>query len=504
MAIVHSGRADLTERIADGLRQDSFRQMFDRSKEAEAALDFVLLKLAGKSVAASPALDPRRPSAILISVDTLRADHLGCYGHQRGSTPTMDALAARGAVFLNAISTSSWTLPAHMSIFTSLLPAFHKLEKGGQLGSVRLDESEVTLAERLKASGYATAAFVAHPFLSAEWGFDRGFDLYRRYSTGAEAQTDRAVLWLQWHQFHVSRGLRNPEFFLFLHYIDPHEPYQAPVPYCQKYFPDYNGPLEPDSKLVTMFRDKPFQTPDDHRYALALYDGEINYVDTQLARLFQTVGEFGQEDSTLVILTSDHGEEFKDHGSMGHKETLYDEQLKVPLIIVYPRAVVADQKIAAPVSLVDIMPTVLDLTGGKPEEKAQGVSLKRYLRMNGGESAGFSGERHVFAELGPLGSRWEQRFYRKAVRTDRQKLIFTYSEDGTVTKKNLYRLDEDPLEQRNVYEAGKDTEGVRQLEGRLDAFVRRGLEYKKDFPVKNRIDIGEETSEHLRALGYVE
>ncbi|MCH6561651.1 MAG: sulfatase-like hydrolase/transferase [Myxococcales bacterium] len=116
----------------------------------------------------------------------------------------MDALAARGALFRNAISPSSWTLPAHMSLFTSLYPSYHKLDHGGRLGSVRLDESEVTLAEILKGAGYATAGFVAHPFLSGEWGFD----LYRRFSTRADLQADRAQLWLEWHRFPRQPGAR--------------------------------------------------------------------------------------------------------------------------------------------------------------------------------------------------------------------------------------------------------------------------------------------------------
>lgn len=465
---------------------------------ARAAVDFVRLELAGGSVEPQAAA-PGRPSVILVSIDTLRADHLGCYGYERPVSPAIDALAASGALFLNDLSTSSWTLPAHMSMLTSLYPSFHKMEKGGRLGSVRLDDSETTLAELLQPEGWTTAGFVAHPFLSGKWGFDDGFDVYRRYTTQAEAQTDRAILWLEWHQFQVNRGLRRPEFFFFLHYLDPHETYSPPPPYAAKYFPDYAGSLTPRDKFVTLFSQKPFANDDDFRYALALYDGEINYTDAQLGRFFAKLAELGRTDSTLIVLTSDHGEEFKDHGSMGHKSSLHREQVRVPLILSFPKTIPAGRKIGAPVSAVDITPTILDVLDRTPLAKAQGVSLVPYLRSETEEAKQLAA-RDRFTELGPLGVTWEGTSHQKAIRNERYKLIVKY-DDGS---KHLYDWIADPLEKNDLYPAKKDDAEIRDLEARLEEFVRKGLAYNADFREKNEIEIDEKTRERLRALGYME
>jgi arylsulfatase A-like enzyme len=446
---------------------------------------------------------------ILISIDTLRADHLGCYGYATATSPTIDALARRGALFSHAASTSSWTLPAHMSMLTSLYPSFHKLEKGGVLGSTRLDDSETTLAMALRAAGFATAGIVAHPYLSAEWGFDRGFDLYRRYSSRAAEQTERAMLWLAWHRFHVERGLRGPDFFLFLHYIDPHEPYDAPDGYAKKFFPDYAGRLRPQSKLVTAFSDRPFASPVDLRYALALYDGEIAYVDAELAKLLEEVERLGLRDSTLLVLSADHGEEIKDHGSMGHKETLYEEVLHVPLVLVLPARIAAGQRIDLPVSVLDIAPTILDFSGQNALPGAQGISLRPSMKIVGEAPQQGEGEaekaprRPIFAELGPLDQPWERSFRRKAVRTGALQLIVTYAPPAA-TRRELFDLSSDPTERNDVYGKRADDGRVRALEQELDGFIRAGRAYKPGDAQKNEMEIDPATRERLKALGYME
>jgi arylsulfatase A-like enzyme len=391
-----------------------------------------------------------------------------------------------------------------MSLLTSLYPSFHKLDKGGHRGSSRLDESEITLAELLGSAGYATAAFVAHAFLDSTWGFDHGFDLYRRYVGRAGPQSDRASLWLEWHRFHVDRGLASPDFFLFFHVIDPHEAYNAPAPYQLKFVSDYQGSLKPEDHLVTMFLKKDFESPADFQHALDLYDGEISYVDAGLGRLLQTLDDTGWSDSSVVVLTSDHGEEFKDHGSMGHKATLYDEQLRVPLILTYPRAIEAGQRVGGQASLVDILPTVLDFVGLEPPRSAQGISLTRFLKKKGSKKEAPSpAGRDLYAELGPLGYRWERPFYLRALRTDEHKLILRYGSRGRVTKE-LYDLTADPRESKNLYDSRKGDEDVVGLEARLTAFIREGARYNPEFRQKNSILLKEEVLERLRALGYVD
>jgi arylsulfatase A-like enzyme len=256
--------------------------------------------------------------------------------------------------------------------------------------------------------------------------------------------------------------------------------------------------------MVTLFLDKPFATPEDFRYAQALYDGEINYVDSNLARLFAQLDQLGLASSTLVVLTSDHGEEFKDHDSMGHQMTLYREQLHVPFILSYPDRVAAGQKIAVPVSPIDIMPTVLALLGREPYEGAQGIDLTPYLRMKDAKSTDRLPEpRELFAELGPLGSDWTFGFRRKVVRNNNRKLIVNYLPQEQVTKE-LYTLTDDPHEKHNVYLSEKDEDETRLLEAHLEAFHQKGLAYKSEIRGKNQIEVDETTRERLRALGYVQ
>jgi arylsulfatase A-like enzyme len=476
MGLVSSTDPELDDLLSQGIHEGSFQG----SEAASAAAEFVRRKRSGESWGpARPQADPG-VNFLLISVDTLRADHLGCYGYHRATAPTMDALGASGAVFETAISPSSWTLPVHMSMFTSLYPSFHKIEKAGRLGSIRLDASVPTLPEILKAAGYATAGFSANGYLDPVWGFDRGFDFYGRYVTQAPEQTGRVVTWLEWHRFHVDRGLVPSRFFGFVHYMDPHNPRRG------KTFLPKDG------------------EPTRRRNQVAYYDGEIRYLDAALKPILEALEEAGWRDATMIILTSDHGEEFQDHGAIGHKNTLYHEQLRVPLIVAYPRGIQAGQRIAAPVSLLDIFPTVLAFADRALPGEIQGRSLAPYLKRKDAPdpSVPFA-SRQIFAELHPIafGAGWD--FFSKAVRTDDRKLILTRFQDGRASRE-LYDLVNDPGETRNLYEMHKADAAVRELEASLLTFILEGALYNLEFQARNRIALDPETQERLRAQGYVD
>jgi arylsulfatase A-like enzyme len=396
-----------------------------------------------------------------------------------------------------------------MSIFTSLYPSFHKLDHNSRLGTVRLDDSERTLTELLKGAGFRTASFVTHPFLSADWGFGRGFDLYVRKVSRAEENAERALQWMEWHLFHERRGLEPSGFFLFLHFIDPHETYSAPPPFLDRFTGDYRGKLQPNAHLVTIFHDKPFPSDADFRYALALYDGEINYVDSQIGRIREALEDAGWLDATVIVLTSDHGEEFKEHGSMGHKSTLYEEQLRVPLIISYPPRYAAGRTIAERASLLDIYPTLMALLGEDAPEPVQGLDLGPIMAAAHGTGDDVAKLREVmstrplFGELGPLGFRWELTYYRKSVQRGRYKLILNYVSDGEVTRE-LFDTAADPGERRDLYQvAGNDPE-VRRLEERLSGFIRAGASYNAGFRQRNKIKIDGSIQDKLRSLGYID
>ncbi len=492
LQLVESEEPGLDSLLSDAIEQGRFRT----SLEATAAAEFVIRKRSGGRVVGPP-LSPEGVNILLISIDTLRSDHLGCYGYDRNTSPTIDRLAERGALFLNAFSPASWTLPTHMSILTSLYPSFHKLDRSGPVGDSRLDESEPTLPEVLKEHGYTSVGFVTHLYLSPKRGYNRGFDLYRVGVGRADGRVSRARFWMDWHEDRVRRGLETGPFFMFLHLIDPHEPYDAPAPYGTRYFPNYHGRLTPERHLVTLYESEDFETADDYRYAVALYDGEISFSDASLRPLFEKIREAGWDDSTIVVLTSDHGEEFKDHGSMGHKNTLYDEQLRVPLVVTYPPEIEAGTQVEAPVSLLDVLPTILELVGAEPPERIQGRSLTPYLKTMGPRRP-----RPIFAELGPLAFPWEYKFHRRAVRFGPYKLIYNYLPGGSLTKE-LYELPTDPGELFSVYESRSQRPEVRELEARLQAFIRDGLEYNPEFRSKNSFRIDPETHERLQELGYL-
>lgn len=497
--LIDSSEAAIDERVGRALK----RRHFVNSPTALTAAGFVLWKRSGEPFPDTE-LETAAPDIVLISVDTLRPDRLGCFGHERPTSPAIDALAARGALFRNAFSPAPWTLPTHMSIFTSLYPSFHKLERGGTSGNIRLDDSETTLPQLLQARGYATAAFVAHPFLAAAWGFDRGFDRYERHNADAAEQSGRAVLWIEWRRFHAAQGVGPSSFFVFLHYIDPHEPYDPPERYRQMFAAGYEGKLKPEDEFVSLYSDRDFDSPADARFVQDLYDGEIRYVDDELARVFDAVRSTGGEGSTVFVLTSDHGEEFRDHGAMGHKHSLYPEELRVPLILVDPRTIAAGQRIEAPVSVLDILPTLTSLAGAELPRNAQGLSTLLWVKSKGGSApAPVSSTRYLFGELGPLGSDWERDFRMRSIRSGRYNLIFTFAADGTI-RKELYDWRDEPAEKRDLYSERREDPEVRELERRLDTFIREGLAYKPEAAETNRIPLDEELVDKLRALGYVE
>ena len=213
---------------------------------------------------------------------------------------------------------------------------------------------------------------------------------------------------------------------------------------------------------------------------------------------------WGWQDATLTIVTSDHGEELYDHGAFGHKSTLYDELLRVPLIIAYPRGIAPDQHIESPVSLLDIFPTILAFVGMRTSGLMQGASLTSYMVVEGlGEPKLFRARRDIYAELHPVdfGAGWE--FFSRSIRGERYKLISSYYKDGR-REHEFYELTRDPVEKLNLYGARKHEREVQELEAKLLDFILEGARYRPELAAANRIEIDEETQEQLRALGYLD
>lgn len=311
-----------------------------------------------------PSAAPGSPNVLLISIDSLRADRLHCYGNPHETSPTLDQLAKEGARFETVIAPTSWTLPSHVSLFTGMPPSEH----GVNFSNRRLGDDATTLPEILHRHGYETAGFVSSVYLERRYGFDQGFDHFDDYSIPKASGTlerlgsssakivSLVVRWLERRNDAADRP-----FFVFLHMWDVHLDYDPPPPYDKMFDPDYAGPIH-----MASMRDKrirPGMSQRDLQHVKALYDGEIRNVDTQIGRLIAYLRDRGVLDRTIVAVTADHGDEWFEHGRFSHHQTLYDEVVRVPLIIRDPGEVPAATVVHSQVRLMDVAPTILSLAG---------------------------------------------------------------------------------------------------------------------------------------------
>jgi arylsulfatase A-like enzyme len=348
-------------------------------------------RLSGARSVVAPTGDRVRPNVILIVLDTVRASNLGLYGYSRDTSPGLVSLARSGATFRRAISTSSWTLPAHGSLFTG-----RGADELSASWLTPLDGKYPTLAEYLRSHGYATGGFVGNTvYASAEFGLDRGFSHYDDFTLAPSsivlgsallrlAATDKGIRELiGYHQLVGRRsaedinrdllswiaGLNGHPFFAFLNYYDAHDPYLPPEPFATRF-----QRTRPRGYRLAGRR----LSPDALRELVNAYDGALAYVDRQVAALVEELERRGELARTLVVVTSDHGEEFDEHGLMGHGNSLYIESLHVPLLLVLAGRVPAAVEIEETDSLRDVPATIVDLLELGSGSPFPGSSLARY------------------------------------------------------------------------------------------------------------------------------
>lgn len=335
---------------------------------------------------ALPFVNPQPWNILLYVIDTLRADHLGVYGYKRPTSPRIDTFAGEATVFTQVTAQSSWTRPSVGSIMTGLNPYKH----GALRLSDKLRPEAVTLAEILQRQGYATAGFVTNVNVSRTFGFDRGFERYvylpeseQRPSMHVPADELHAALdpWL--------RGQGKQPFFLYVHATDPHTPYTPAAEAAQRFAdPHLVGSLLGQAlPLQRLIDDPSLFSAENLAHVVSLYDAEIAFVDEQFGRLLDTLKSLDLYQRTLIILTSDHGEEFYDHGGFEHGRTLYQEQLAVPLLVRRPGQRGSRSNRTA--QHVDILPTVLATLGLVPPPSVDGRSL---------ESEVSDGEREAYSQ----------------------------------------------------------------------------------------------------------
>ena len=275
----------------------------------------------GNPVIADARAASAMPNLVLISIDCLRADHVGAYGYERDTTPNLDRVASESEVFEWAFSTASWTLPSHMSMLTGELPSFHGATKWE-----KLDPAVPYLPELMVEAGYRAAGVVSWVYLSQAYGFERGFQFYEVLADPEASDiVDEAIAQLD-------RGAGQPQF-LFVHLYDPHWPYLPPPEFLDRFGPRPRDISELLKRLGAGEAPSEMFSPED---VIRLYDGEVAFVDRELGRFFDAMRERGAYEDSLIIITADHGEAFHEHGHWQHSQTLFDEVTRVPLIVKWP------------------------------------------------------------------------------------------------------------------------------------------------------------------------
>jgi len=461
------------------------------------------------------------PNLVMILIDTLRADRLGCYGYERPTSPVIDELAAKGTLFDAAYAHASWTRPSVASLMTSLYPSSHDIQDDLDA----LPASLPTLAQVMKARGYHTAAFSANPQISPTYGFDRGFDVFgesgshlvRRAAIGLLEHTVKRTIRLRLlpalagggdgkpakakkkDPEHAGAALLNKQafrwldgfdgeqpFFLYMQYIDPHTPYSPPVDLINE------GGQAPVS-LPATYIDKDAPPFPLSEYARAddevleglsrLYDAEIRFVDREFGKLLERLEQRGLLENTYIVVTSDHGEELYDHKQWLHGQSLFDELVRVPLVVTGPG--VATQVVAEPVELVDLLPTA---AGWCDVE----LDFDKHGRDLGGVLAGGAGdpERVVFSER-------EGTYAIHAVRRGDHKLIRITSPEGITWME--FDLSQDPGELQNLAEAQEPDGELRRL---LDQAVLVSSAFLGER--SGKVEAEGDVAEDLGELGYID
>ncbi|WP_287588101.1 sulfatase [Candidatus Borrarchaeum sp.] len=438
------------------------------------------------------------PNILLLSIDSLRPDHLGCYGYHRNTSPNIDKLAKNSAIFTNAICQAPWTKPSIGSLFTAVNPGVHGADKGGKFGqdiarissrtdAIGLRDMIPTLTEKLKEGDYITAGFTGGGYTHSIFGLDRGFDIYKANLSLMDLINFEVFSFL-------NRDFKKP-IFLFIHTFDVHFPYHNKKPY-NRLFGKFDSRINMSKQLSLDINYGRFTPSDeDIQHMITLYDGSIFYIDQRIGFLLEMLQTLGFMQNVMIILTADHGEGFMEHDLVGHSEIIYNEVLRIPLII-YHSNMTSKRVVSNLVRSIDLMPTLLEFANIPCDNFIQGKGLLPLLEKEA------SYDEAAFSETERLGGI-------QAIQTQ-EGYKFVYWKK--TEKKELYDLNNDPLERKNIIQLMP--EKAEELEHKLFEIIRESedlskrIEAMKKDKTSERKEISEEDIEavtaRLRALGYID
>ncbi len=456
-------------------------------------------------------------NVLVITIDTLRADHLHSYGYDKPTSPRIDAFAEDAVLFEKVFCQSPETLPSHTSIFTGMHPRTHKAISHES----KVDPQITTLAEILAKRGYTTGAIISSHVLDAKYGLDQGFRSYlaihyafpdrKRQEMNEREEdptTDAAITWL--------RSKKNDRFFLWIHWFHPHRPYNPPPRYRETFAGNYAGPAAVDQNdwAMKVWKERIGLAEKDIAYMRGLYDGEVAFTDVQVGRVLDELASLDLAKNTLVVVTSDHGEILYDHEYyFGHDIALYDECTMIPLVIRIPTLEAAQHRAKGLTQSIDIFPTILEALRIECPRDVEGKSLVPVIK-----GAADATTQYAFSETFPFP---EKCLPRHAVRTEDSKLIWREDPPATVTKE-FYDLKADPGEARNLYSSGLNMtipfgvtaqpgvttqprevtqlDAVTRLDGILSAWIKPGGLHPA--PIPSATESGRWRI--LKSLGYVD
>jgi len=412
---------------------------------------------------------PRCPgcNVIVILVDTLRADHLPCYGYERNTAPNLCGLAEEGFLFENMHANSPSTKTSVASLFTSMLPSQHKSIYNQDV----LNDDLTTLAEMLAEHGYHTYAVNANPVIKTKFNYDQGFETWTDRLAMA-GKVNRVI-------FAALDGYEQP-FFLYLHYMDPHSPYTSPGRYHRYFNPGYEGPLTGRPPYEA---DYFASHPDELEQLVALYDNDIRYVDDNIGELLEKLKEKGLYRDSLIVFLADHGEMFLEHGSFEHSNSVYTEVIDVPLIIRPPNQ--TKRIVETPVQTVDILPTLLSMLDIEVDGRFMGRSI--FPLIGRGETRPIISEQHR-----GLGNRSQE----TALILGDFKLIKQLKQ-GTHL---LFDTRKDPQERVDIFDSAPNAAELAEKMGRL---LEANASMYEGFDAKTTT-LDEETTRQLKELGYIQ